>query len=158
MGDILKSWKLFQTWIFFFFFLTPVSSRLLSGQGAMWLFCLEVVKIRQKIGFIFNLSSVKALHCALMGKLTCCLRPSLLEEIKGKKAAFSSLAASPGCWLQALWRRRWQQGCVSGLETSDWDKRVNVLNGGSGASFCMLIFDVCAAASILLFNGARRSN
>lgn len=81
------------------------------------------------MSFIFSLSSIKALHCSLMG-LTTHLRPHppLLEEKKSKKLHFP-LAASAGCWPQVLWRRRWQQGCVSGSE------RLDVWNRGSAGSF-----------------------
>lgn len=130
-------------------FFLPDSSLIPTAQCSVgnmsFLSWILPIKAWRKMSFIFNLSSVKALHCSLMRRLTCCLRPypSLLWGEKGKKASFSSFAASAVCWRQALWKRTWQQGCFSGSETRDWEKRVNVPDGGSGVSFCMLIFDMC---------------
>lgn len=156
VGNVLKSWKLFQAWIFFFAWLLPhsnswvdsgqhVSSVLNSSNKSIW-----------KLTFVFNLSSVKALHCSLM-RLINRLRPHppLLEE-KRRKSCF--LVSCCFIWLLALWRRRWQQSWVSGSETWLREEVEHAEQGLWCVILCVDNWHSCAAALILLFNGARRSS
>lgn len=126
MGNVLKSWKLFQAWIFF-------ACLVVTAVGNVsFLSWISPRKAWRKMSFIFSLSSVKALHCSLMG-LTSRLRPPLplLEEKKAKSYFFLwllQLAAGHGLFgegggsraMSLAWRG-WTCGTGALVCHSMWD-------------------------------------